>query len=229
MPVIINFCLFVTRQHSQSEYQYELILTVQVDAVGQSVLKSCMCQYIYHVCVVLCRRGHAAGQTTSSLPGKCFYFLFRVYTLAASVSSHTCDWSGLHSWIDGRREVKCDCDCLLIIVRLVMDWQLVQGVPCLLPSAFWDTVQPVVTSNCIWYQHTSRLILSTGLIWANSAHLFDYNLFMWFYGFSFVGRGEVMRGSLIGKPFYRAKVTNDPPGERKIKQQQDFLWSTGKY
>lgn len=112
-------------------------------------------------------------------PGKSF--LCRVYTLAASVSSHspnTCDWSGLHPWIACRCEVKCDCDCLLIIVRFVMDWQLVQGVSCLLPSAFWDTIQPVVvTSNCIWNQHTSKLILSMGLILANVARWFDYTDF----------------------------------------------------
>ncbi len=74
--------------------------------------------------------------------------------------------------------MKCDCDWLLIIVRFVMDWQLVQGVSCLLPSAFWDTIQPVVqdlvTSNCIWNQHTGSLILFMGLILANAAYLFDY-------------------------------------------------------
>lgn len=126
-------------------------------------------------------------------------FLRRVYMLAASASSHspnTCEWSGLDSWIAlcRRCEVKCDCDWLLIIVRFAMDWQLVQGVSCLLPSAFWDTIQPVVqdlvTSNCIWNQHTSRLILFVGLILANAAHLFDYidfknNIYLsiWFYAF----------------------------------------------
>lgn len=59
-----------------------------------------------------------------------------------------------------------------------MNWQLVQGVSYLLPSALWDTIQSVVqdlnTSNCIWNQHASRLKLFMGLISANAAQLFDY-------------------------------------------------------
>ncbi len=179
-------------------------------------------------------------------------------------------WTALFNRLYSRCEARCDCDCLLITVRFVMDWQLVRGVPCLPPSAFWDTIQPVVqdlvTSNCIWNQHASRLILFMGfisyLISANRAHVSDYiysknTICLFFWNYAFTGSQFVVFWQCIAVKghawnLYRTNFTlsktkgylflkNRFPGlytdeetqterrRRKIKQQQDFLWSTGKY
>lgn len=94
----------------------------------------------------LCSSSGVKADTSQQVPGKAF--LCRVYMLAASVSL----------WVKWTLGVKCGCDCLLIIVGFVTDWQLIQGVSCLLPNAFWDTIQSVVQdlvmSNCSWIQHT---------------------------------------------------------------------------
>lgn len=149
------------------------------------------------------------------------------YALAASLSSHspnTCDWSGLHCWMAWRCELKCDCDCLLIIVRSVMDWRLVQGVSCLLPSAFWESIQPaVVTSNCIWNQHSSRLILSTGLILANRSY------FIRIYWFQHQNLSIFQTYSPLKAKGQNIYEETSRRNNWKIKLQQDFLWSTGKY
>lgn len=88
--------------------------------------------------------------------------------------------------------MKYDCDCLLIIVRFVTNGQLVQGVSCLLPSAFWETVQPVVQDFVQLYlesQHT-RLILFMGLIFIYNGQLIIFTPSIistqrcWFYRFT---------------------------------------------
>lgn len=124
------------------------------------------------VCVVL-NNSSQQDKFRLLLPGKIFPVL-RVYMLAAPVSFHSPNTGGLHTGVVWRCEVWQQLFINHCWICNGLAACPVQGVSCLLSSAFWDTIQH---QDLVTHTHTTTyliiylLLLCMGFI---LAHIFFY-------------------------------------------------------
>lgn len=159
--------------------------------------------------------------------------------LAAPVSSHSPNTGGLHTGVVWRCEVWLQLFINHCWICNGLAACPVQGVSCLLSSAFWDTIQnqDLVTHTTTYLIIYLLLILCMGII---LAHIFSLSIhlcgFVDSLSLQLLAVQSHEESCVIVSLFFHCvtgqfiheKIIHQT-AERKINQRQDFLWSTGKY